>query len=479
MTDLFRSFYSRLSLLFLILIAALATADLMIAFNAAGHLFDDVEQQLNKKYAASLAVELQPFVTEEIEIEKIKEHINYLMILNPMVEIYLINRTGDVLAYFTGPGDMVKRHKIDMEPVRTFIFSDGSEPVKGDDPRTDDEVKPFSAAPMKIAGEQGYVYVILRGRNFDRSLQMIRSSYYLRSGLITFFLVLGATLIAGLALFSLLTGRLRKLGHAVKGFEQGQYDKRVRIGGSDEIAALGRAFNEMADSVESNIRQRNDLITNISHDLRSPLTSIRGHIETVLLKEDTLSPDERKEYLEASLKSISAFQKLVEQLFQLTKLENRETRPVLEPFIPAELAQDILMKFKPLAEEKGIDLTIRHSERNSPFTGDIALMERALSNLLENALNYTDRGGSVTIRLYEKEKTLSIEIIDTGTGIPEEEVVRVFERFYRADKSRDRRVPGTGLGLSITKEIIELHGGSVTLTSSEGKGSAFKITLPF
>ncbi|MBN2658609.1 MAG: HAMP domain-containing protein [Spirochaetales bacterium] len=474
----FRSFYSRLSLLFLLLVILLAASTLFIAFQAAGHLFDEVEQELNRKYASSLAVELQPFVTEEIKTDMIMERIQYMMVLNPMVEIYLISGNGEVLAYFTGPGDMVKRHQIDMVPVKAFVFGQNSELIRGDDPRTTDQVKPFSAAPLKIAGKQGFVYVILRGRNFDRSLGMIRSSYYIRSGLISFLLALAVTLIAGFSLFSLLTSRLRKLGKSVKGFEEGDYGNRVDVKGADEIASLGRAFNDMAQSVEQNIRQRNDLITNISHDLRSPLTSIRGNIETVLLKGD-VTADDQKVYLESALKSVSAFQKLVEQLFELSKLESREIKINSEAFIPAELAQDIILKFKTRAESRGIDLTLNHGGRNSPFSGDIALLERALSNLLENAIIYTGEGGKVILNFEEREEMLFISVSDTGQGIPPEEAERVFERFYRGDKSRDRRISGTGLGLSITKEIIELHGGTIRLESSGKSGTTFIIELPF
>lgn len=479
MYRLFHSFYSRLSLLFLLLIVGLAGTSLFIAFQAAGHLFDEVEQELNRKYASSLAMELQPFVKEEIDIRSIKQSIQYMMVLNPMVEIYLLGGNGDVLAYFTGPGDMVKRHKIDINPVKQFVMGKNSDLIRGDDPRTTGDVKPFSAAPMRIAGKQGYVYVILRGMKFDRSLELIRSSYYIRSGLITFLLALVLTLITGFTLFSLLTARLRQLRKSVSFFEAGDYSNRVSIKGNDEIADLGRTYNNMAASVQREIQQRNDLITNISHDLRSPLTSIRGNIETVILKEANLSPEERTAYLNSTLKSITSFQNLVDQLFELSKLENKNRKLMKEPFVPGELAQDVMLKFKSLAEKKEIDLSIRHSEKNHPFSGDIALMERALSNLLENAINYTEPQGSIQLSLEENETSVTISVKDSGQGIPREEWDRVFERFYRGDKSRDRRIPGTGLGLAITKEIIELHRGKLTLQSREREGSTFSIELPF
>ena len=485
MINLFHSFYSKLSLIFLLLILLLAAASLFITFNAAGHLFDEVEQILNREYAASLAVELQPFVRETIEEEKIKEAIHYIMVLNPMVEIYLIDDRGNVLAYFTGPDDMVLRHVIDMAPVRKFIFSGGNESVKGDDPRTENEVKPFSAAPMRIINRQGYVYVILRGQSFDQSLDMVRNSYYLKTGFITFLLAFLATIIAGLSLFALLTRRLRRLGAAVKAFKPGEYHEKVLIGGNDELAILGKTFNDMADSVVNGVqklheaeKQRSNLIANISHDLRSPLTSIRGHLETIIVKDDKLSREKRREYLETSLKNVSNFQKLVEELFELAKLESRDILLQSEPFQMAELAQDVILKLKPQSDNLLIKIHLHHEENLPPVKGDLPMIERVLTNIMENALSFTPRGGSIDLWIKEEEKNLIIEIKDTGAGIEKDDLPHIFERFYRADKSRDRRSPGTGLGLAIAKEIILLHKGLIEAFSPEEGGALFIISLP-
>ncbi len=339
MISIFHSFYSKLSLIFLLLILMLGAGSLVIAFNAADHLFDEVEQTLNREYASSMAVELQPMVKEGINEEQIKETINYMMVLNPMVEIYLLDRNGEVLAYFTGPGDKVIRHKVDLKPVKEFIMSGGKLAINGDDPRTENEKKPFSAAPMRIGNQQGYIYIILRGQSYDKSHQMIRSSYYLKTGLITFILAFLATLIAGLSLFSLLTRRLRILGSAVKAYEPEKENRPVQIGGCDELSLLAETFNDMAISINRGInelhnaeQQRSDLIANISHDLRSPLTSIRGHLETILLKEETLTNEVKREYLEISLKNVSSFQNLVEELFELARLEGKVIQPASESF---------------------------------------------------------------------------------------------------------------------------------------------------
>lgn len=485
MINIFRSFYSKLSLIFLVLILMLGSGSLYIAFNSAGHLFDEVEQLLNREYAASIALELQPIVEEGFSLSEVKEAIHYMMVLNPNVEIYLIDTTGHILAFFTHPGDVLIKDTINLTPLNNFIRSDGKEAVLGDDPRSEERDKPFSAATLKMGNEQGYVYVILRGQSYDRSLEMVRNSYYLQSGLSTFFFALIATLIAGLSLFSLLTRRLRHLESAVGTFEKGDYKYRITIRGRDEVATLGKAFNHMAGSIDSGIeklheaeQERSDLIANISHDLRSPLTSIRGRLETMLLNDLKLTDEEKREFLEISLKNVSSFQKLVEELFELAKLESRQTKPEMEPFQIAELAQDVLIKLQPIAKESKINLTIDHKEGLPLVCGNIAMIERLITNILENALSHTPVDGSVQLSLQLADNSLLVKISDTGMGISKEDLPRIFERFYRADKSRDRRIPGTGLGLAIAKEIVELHGGSIRAESTIGEGSSFFIRFP-
>lgn len=482
---LFRSFYARLSLIFFLLLLALGAGSLVIAFRAAGHLFDEVEQLLNSEYSSSIAAELQPLVAEGLSPEGIKDAIHYMMVLNPMVEIYLVGPDGAILAYFTHPEETLRRRSIDLEPVREFLAREGRTPVLGDDPRTGSRRKPFSAAPLRMGGEAGYVYVILRGQSYDRSLRSLRSSYYLRTGLGTFLFALLATLLVGLSLFFLLTRRLRRLSAAVRAFERGDLERRVRVGGADELGALGRAFNDMAASVAAGVeklrlaeRQRSDLIANISHDLRSPLTSIRGHLETLLLKGYKLSDPEGRRFLDTTLKNVSSFQKLVEELFELAKLETGQAGPEREIFQLAELAQDVVLKLKPRADEAGIALILDQPPQLPPLAADIGMIERLLTNLIENALSHTPDGGRVEISLARRDPMMNITVTDSGRGIAAADLPHIFERFYRADKSRGRGEAGSGLGLAIAREIVELHGGGIEAESPPGSGAVFRVALP-
>ncbi len=484
MKRLFSSFYARISTIFLLLILVLGAGCVAIAFRSSQRLFDDVEQLLNRGYAKSIAGELAPLVANGFSADGVKSAIHYMMVLNPMVEIYLLDSSGKILAYFLNPAERILRSSVDIGPVRRFVESRGGL-VLGEDPRSATRSRPFSAAPLPMGSQEGYVYVILGGEKYDASLRMIRDSYYLRAGLVAFFLALAATLIVGLILFFFLTRRLSTLSDAVRAFEKGDLTRRVRTGGSDEMGALGRAFNEMAATIEADVekirlaeRMRRDLIGNISHDLRSPLASIQGYLETLVLKDAELPAEERQKFLQVSLRNTSNLQRLVEELFELAKLDARQVQLRVEPLQVAELAQDVALKLDPEARAAGVSLSVEPNGDLPLVAGDVGMLERVLTNLMENALHFTPAGGRVRAILQGGPGSVRVTVSDTGTGIPPEDLPRVFERFYRADRSR---TPGShngaGLGLAIARQIVELHGSSLSVESRPGEGAEFSFTL--
>lgn len=447
-----------------------------IAFSASSHLFDEVGQLINREYASSIALELEPFVKDGFSEKNVHEAIHYMMVLNPLVEIYLIDSSGEILAYFAGKGNKIIRNSIDLLPVNDFISKSKELPILGDDPRSSKSKKPFSASILQMGDDKGFVYVILRGESYDRSINSLSSSYYLKTGISTLLLATIITLFLGLFLFFILTKRLRDLNKAVIGFKNGNYESRINIRGSDELSFLGETFNKMAESIQKSDKQKNDLITNISHDLRSPLTSIRGHLETVILKDDKLDSIQRKEYLDITLKNIDSFQALVDRLFELAKLENNQIVPKIERFSLAELAQDVVMKLKPSGEKKNIALIIKQPTLDSRINGDIAMIERVISNLLENALNYSPSGSIIEITFKLDLKFLVMCITDNGYGISQVNLPNIFERFYRGDKNSNSA--GSGLGLSIVKEIISLHKGHIDVKSTIDIGTTFTLSFP-
>ena len=476
------SFYSKISLIFLLLILILGTAILIITFSASSRLFDEVEQLLNKEYAASIAQELQPIVIEGFDLNKIEAAIHYMMVLNPMVEIYLLDSNGIVMAFFTTPGDKLKRDKIDLIPIKKFTNGIENFPILGDDPRSTNKTKPFSVANLKMGSNNGYVYVILRGEDYDKSIRGVGSTYYIQTAFSTLIFTIMATLIIGLVLFFLLTKRLRILNKSVIEFKNGNYKERVIINGDDEISILGTTLNNMASSIESGIeklknadKEKSDLISNISHDLRSPLTSAIGHLETLMLKDEVINKEMRADFLNTSLKNLFSFQNLVDKLFELSKLESNQVKLSKEDFSLTELIQDVTMKYKPLANSRKIKINLDISDKLFTITADIGMLERAISNIVENGIKYNKLNGILGIDLKEDLENYFIEIKDTGIGISQSNTKLIFNRFYRVKGSQEN---GTGLGLSIVKEIINLHKGSILLQSTLSIGSCFIITLP-
>jgi signal transduction histidine kinase len=478
------SFYARISAVYLLLILALGAAVVAITFDSAAHVFDDVEQLLNRDYARAIAGEIQPLVADGFSQARVADAIHYMMVLNPMVEIYLLAGDGRILAWFAAPGERIVRPSVNLAPVNAFVSRGGKVPVRGDDPRTASRSKPFSAATLRMGPDQGYVYVILRGQRYDTSLRALRDTYYLRAGLAALVLALFSALLLGLSLFFVITRRLRALADAVRAFERGELARRVRVGGADEIGALGRSFNEMAATIERNVedlrlaeRMREELVTNVSHDLRSPLASIRGYLETLIFKDARIEATERRRFLDITLKSASRLEKLVSDLFDLVMLDNRQVKPAREPLQLAELAQDVVLKLEPRAQASGVSLRADLPGDLPLVSADAAMIERVLTNLIENALRFTPPGGSVTVALAAAAGAVRVSVSDTGEGIRPEDLARIFDRFYSADRSRARAGGGTGLGLSIARGIVELHGGALEARSALGQGTQFLFEL--
>ncbi|HZJ21340.1 MAG TPA: HAMP domain-containing sensor histidine kinase, partial [Pricia sp.] len=221
---------------------------------------------------------------------------------------------------------------------------------------------------------------------------------------------------------------------------------------------------------------RRELIANVSHDLRTPLAVLKGYIETLQMKRDILSETEKDEYLQITHTNVDKLSNLINQLFEYSKLEAEQVTPVKEPFSITELSYDIIAKFKLLAEQKKIELHLDNGQENCMVFADVSLVERALQNLIENALKYTEPNGKVTLSLDKRGKNIEIKITDTGTGIPENEQPFIFDRYKQAEKSNDKQ--GYGLGLAIVKKIMELHDTTITVLSKPKKGSSFIFNLP-
>jgi signal transduction histidine kinase len=485
--SLMRTLYGRISLTFLLLLVVIGGLQVFISVKSSVNYVCEASQKLNFSLAAGLASACAEFLQDSIDYKAIDEAMAHLQMINPGVNAYMLDQSGKIIAHFSEEDDLEKQH-IDLTPINKFLADDGYDklPIFGDDPLSLNRKKVFSVAPIYFGFNQsmGYLYIILVSARDELAGDGISGSYVLRTSALLLLTTLLFGAASGLFLFFFLTKRLHEMTGVVKKFEEGQYAQRVPVATEDEVGQLGIAFNHMAETIqnimhdlEKSDRLRRELVANISHDLRSPLASIQGYIETVLMKDEKLSAQERQTYLETILKNVNNLNQLVQQLFELSRLDARELEPLLEPFSIAELTQDVALKFQPQAEEKKLRLKT-HFPMDLPLVyGDIGMIERVLSNLIENALQYTQSQGEVVLELLADGDEIKVIVSDSGIGISPDDLTHIFDRFYRVEKSRPRSSGGSGLGLAIAKKILEAHGSSLNVESKINVGSSFSFTL--
>ena len=486
MSFLKNSFYAKISIVFLVLIHLLGGALAYLSMTSSLMFVEETRQKVNVNLAEEMAMEIQPYLNESIEADSIQSKIEYLRGINPQVDIYLLGGNGMIKGKFLAADSdpELAMATVDTTPLDQVLA--GAElPVFGEDPVNPSVKKPFSVAQVSIMGEEGcYLYVILGGKMYDETAAMLAESYIIKNTMIGIVIILFGTLLLGLLMFRWMTHRLRSMTATVTAFEHGQLEERVTVNSSDEIGVLGASFNQMADTLVENMKEikqvdklRRELIANVSHDLRSPLASIQGYLETIQQKDKTLSDEDRNRYYDIVLRNTRKLGSLIAELFELSKLDAKNVQPELEPVSIAELAQDVVAQFQLQAQEKNISLkAILPDEPLSLVNADIALMERAISNLIDNAIKHTPAGGEVTIKPSNTGYKVNVEITDTGVGIPEDQITRIFDRFYQADPSRSSG-SGVGLGLSIAQKILELHGSHLSVQSVLNKGTTFSFSL--
>jgi two-component system OmpR family sensor kinase len=223
---------------------------------------------------------------------------------------------------------------------------------------------------------------------------------------------------------------------------------------------------------------RRELVANITHDLRTPLTSLHGYLETLLLKEDKLTSQERRHFLTIAIKRSNQLEKLVSACFELAKLDSPDVQVRFESFSLAELVQDIVQKFQLAVEKKKITLQQNFLEHLPLIFADIGLIERVFENLIENAIRYTSKNGLITVSAVFESGRVKVQVSDTGTGIRPEDIPDLFDRINRMGRSQAESAGGSGLGLAITRRILELHGSGIKVDSVVDVGTTFTFTLP-
>lgn len=477
--------YWKISLGLMALLTVIGIIYVLITGYMGRSYFQEVNQRLYGSIADTTVNQVRPLVNGKVDTAAIQEIMHSLMVINPSLEVYLLDTEGNIITY-VAPYKRVQLERVPLAPIISFIESEEEKPfIKGEDPRNPGQKKVFSAAPI-MEGEElsGYLYIILASEEQTSVTAALFSSFMLRLGSSWFFLALVGALIIGLLAIWFLTRNLRHIVRVVKRFQEGHYDARIEGKHLGELPPLGVTFNEMADKIVANIDQlksveklRRELIANVSHDLRTPLAVIQGYAETLQIKDQQLEEEERRRLLETILKSTGNLERLIEQLFEYSKLEAKQIKPVKEPFFIVELAQDSLQKYKLQADEKNIELKLEAPEKLPLVFADIGLVERVFQNLLDNALKFTPPGGQITLSLVPSNQRVEVSIADSGPGIPEDQQAFVFDRYYQNVKGPQKK-KGAGLGLAIVKKILELHDSSISIKSKLKEGTAFVFQLP-
>lgn len=445
----------------------------------------EVNQKLNKDIASTIVKDASPFLNGTVSESKVQDLMHYLMTVNPSIEIYVLDTTGHIIT-FMAPNKVVRLKQVNLEPILNFIQVDGDKYVQGDDPRNPGQLKVFSAAPVLESGKLlGYVYVILASQEYEGIAASIQKSSFLQLSLKTFGIILIISLLIGLLIFGITTKNVSHIISVFQNYKSGNLKVRVALPTrNSDFVVIEKTFNEMADAIEQKITQisevdelRREVIANISHDLRTPVASILGYTELLIDKNDSLTPATRLKYLSIIDTNSVKMKKQIQDLFDLSKLESPHYKLNVEPLHLGELVTDISNKYKLLANTKGINLNTFFSKDIPSINADIALVDRAIQNLVDNALKFSKAGDTIDIdiEIGKTQESVIVTISDKGQGISESDLPFIFDRFRVGKKNSEN---SSGLGLAIVKKIIDLHQANINVKSKEDVGTTFILEMP-
>jgi signal transduction histidine kinase len=486
---MFRTLYSKLTAVLLALFLLVGVALTLTTLHFVSMYHQEAAQKLSLPLARHLLEQNLLLRGGGVDPSRLKSLFDMQMAINPSIEIYLLDDQGRIAAYSAVPGK-IKLERVALEPIRRFLSGTQPLPILGDDPRNPGGHKIFSVAEISGPGHgSGFLYVILANEEQDSIAGLLAGSYILRVSVGVAAVGVLFAVLAGMLIFAFMTRRLERLVAAMEDFRRSDFSTPPGVGApvtaGDEIDRIGHTFREMASRMVEQLRElrrndvlRRELVANVSHDLKTPLASLQGYVDTLLLKDASLTAEQRRHYLLVASRSSERLAKLVADLIELAKLDAREVRLAREAFPIAELMQDVAQKLQLKSEQKGLRLEVELPPRPPFVCADIGLIERVLENLLANAIAHTDPPGVLQLRLSQTGEQARIEVADTGCGIPENEIHRIFERFYRVNDDQRARGSHAGLGLAISKSILDLHGTAIEVCSQPGIGTTFAFCLP-
>ncbi|WP_310389008.1 sensor histidine kinase, partial [Roseateles sp.] len=421
----------------------------------------------------------------------------YIGLIHPALEVYLLDRQGRVLQHSLA-APKLPLQQVDLAAVQALVNASLSGdyrsvqlPVYGDDPRVPGQPNLVSIAALPSGAQvQGYLYVVLRGAAASeiRAQNLGQSQFGPAWGL-----TLTAVALVGLIIVALqmtITGRLRRLAAQMQAFRQPDGAALLDSqGAKDEIDLVAQAAGLLQERVQQQFhlleegdRLRRELLSNITHDLHTPIANIQGYVETLLLGGDKLSPELRHQYLQTSMSHCQRLSRRVAELFELARLESGQAPAQLEPFCIADLLSDVVQSQQLSAQQRGVILCLAPDiDRQAQVLADIRLIERVLQNLVENALRHTPAQGRVELALQAQGGSIVVRVKDNGQGIASADLPHIFERYWsKRGNDAAAAVPSAaaGLGLAIVKRILALHGSRIDVSSVLREGTEFSFALP-
>lgn len=482
-----RSLFLKLSVSFWILVFFLSGLQfaLMFYFWRTGE--NQRLQMGNWELATNIARELRPVLLSEKSTDGLSIALARIAQINPEIDLYILDKNGNAVAWsFDIPHGGKPDVPIDL--IESFLASNPRRklPLYGPNPGDPEYLRPFAVERIEFFSRPGYLYVVLGGGRSRIYRHSVLDRFLLVGGGVTSFLSALIAALLGTLIFSVITRRFRRLSRAVQSISAGSYSTRTGISGSDEVAQLGEQVDLMAKTIEESIEQikradesRRQMLANISHDLRGPITSLRAHLEMAQNSSQQSGKRDGELRIDKLLLTVDHLTQLIHDLFDLAKLESKEMIPHPEPFsLPDLVREEVFFDLKPFAETRRIALRFEASEILPLVLADPQMLYRVFTNLVKNAIGHTPEGGEVRVLIVQKLDRLRVTVSDTGVGIAPKDIGLIFERFYIGSGTKLEGPSGTGLGLAIVKQILTLHGADISVQSAPGQGAHFSFELP-
>ena len=479
---MFKSAFSKYISAFMLIIILSFVVVVVITSSALGRYSKDVKEEIMLSSAEASAAYLCDRIKGadgdlalmiETDRDAVAETMDKILVTTEDVTLIITDVQGTPLL-LSGSEETRLR---DDEPISDEVMEELRENGRYSEFGSSDGMFKYADAVCAVALPDGENEIC--GFVFACSESVIMSSIWEVVARVVFGSIIWVLLAALIAVY-FISGRviapLREISSAAKRFADGKFDTRVPVRGSDEVAELARAFNNMAESLDNYDTMRNTFMSDVSHDLRSPMTSISGFIDGIL--DGVIPPEKHEYYLQVVSSEIKRLSRLVSTLLDLSRIQAGDRKFTMTDFDVCEMARQILISFEQKITAKELDISFDTQDDKMTVKADSDAIYQVLYNLCDNAVKFSSQGGKLSISVSRiKGRKILVEVYNEGAGIPPADINYVFERFYKGDKSRGLNKSGAGLGLFISKTIMDAHGQKIWAESEYGKNCRFRFTL--